>query len=72
MEFKDLLDRKENDGTICVVDTCIAAGTGVDFETKGEFCSECECGFLLEQVTIDNLVEINNTRVKFSQPKIKM
>ena len=67
MEFKDL---KEKDDGICVVDSCIS-NTGETFETAGEFCSECEACFAKEQVTLDNLDEINVVRLKHHMTKIK-
>jgi hypothetical protein len=71
-EFEDLKDEKRvRDGVICISDHCISDGKGETFETIGEFCSECECGFASDQVTKENLEEINFIRTKFSQLKIE-
>jgi hypothetical protein len=71
MDFEELNNKKrERDGVICISDTCISNGKGEDFETSGEFCSECLCGISPEQVTVDNLDEINSIRIKYSQTKI--
>jgi len=71
MKFDELKDSKQRDGVICISDTCIATGTGDNFETAGEFCSECDCGFTPEQVTRENLEEINNIRIKYGQKKVE-
>jgi hypothetical protein len=72
MEFSELKDKKRvRDGVVCISDRCISEGTGETFETSGEFCSECECGFNSDQVTKENLEEINFIRIKFSQLKIE-
>lgn len=71
-KFEELKDEKrERDGLVCISDRCISEGTGETFETSGEFCSECECGFASDQVTKENLEEINFIRTKFSQPNIE-
>lgn len=65
----DDFPKTEKDGVICISDTCISC-SGEDFETRGEFCSECECGITPDQVTMDNLENINMIRIKYSQPKL--
>ena len=71
MKLKELTERGLRDNVCCVSDTCISVGRGDIYETAGEFCSECDCGLPLEQVVIDNLIEINLLRMKYSQPKLK-
>jgi hypothetical protein len=61
--------KKENDGAICALDTCISS-KGADFETKGEYCQECECGFAPNEFVRKNIEEINFIRMKYSQPKL--
>lgn len=72
MNFDDLKDEKrEKDGVICISDTCISIGKGEDFETTGEFCTECDCGVTKEQVTKENIDELNSIRLRYSQPTIR-
>jgi hypothetical protein len=69
-EFEELKDpKRENDGAVCVSDTCISAN-GDNFETAGEFCSECRLGFPPEKVLRENLDEINKVRSAHSQKPV--
>jgi hypothetical protein len=56
--------KRRKDGVLCVVDVCHAVGKGKDFETDGEFCSECDCGFDPEQLEVE---EINFIRIKYGE-----
>jgi hypothetical protein len=73
MNFKELQHPKRlRDGKVCISDTCISVGKGEWFETAGEFCSECSAGLLPEQVTVENVDEINLIRLSIGQKKMEV
>jgi hypothetical protein len=69
MNLEEIERRDERDGVICISDNCISQ-KGDDFETTGEFCSECDCGVTKEQ--LKDIEELNAIRIKYSQPKLKI
>jgi len=65
MKLEQITKREVREGVLCVSDRCIQRK---DFETPGEFCSECECGFPPDQLDAE---EINSARMKVGQNKLE-
>lgn len=73
MKVEDI-EIKKRDGVVCITDPhigCISKGKGDNFETEGEFCSECALGVPEEQVTRTNLDGLNALRLECKQSKLE-